>query len=102
MDEKNIGQIMEEIHDQNTETDPEKDDLKERIEKGFEQIRTQSMALGMRTACMTIYQMIQPWHNTKSTHNDYKRIFKKVEQFCLKAVNNGIKTPVIGDNQTGN
>lgn len=62
------------------------DELKEAIDTTLERIRNQAMILGYRTACMTIMQMISGWHQPNCSHREYERIFKKVEEFCGKAL----------------
>ena len=80
---------MEENKNLNEEVDT-KDMTKEELEKlandTIEKIRNQAMVLGYRVACKTIVEMIAPWHNPHSSHNDYKRLFKKVEEFCGKVL----------------
>ena len=62
------------------------DELKEAIDATLERIRTQAMIVGYRTACMTIMQMISGWHKPNCSHREYERIFKKLEEFCGKAL----------------
>ena len=62
------------------------DELKEAIDGTLSRIRTQSMIVGYRTACMTIMQLISGWHKPNCSHREYERIFKKVEEFCGKAL----------------
>ena len=60
--------------------------LKNLVDETLSTVRNQAMILGYRVACSTIMEMIAPWRNPHSSHNDYKRIFKKVEEFCGKAL----------------
>lgn len=62
------------------------DELKSAINDTLSRIRTQSMIVGYRTACMTIMQMISGWHQPNCSYREYQRIFKKVEEFCSKAL----------------
>ena len=62
------------------------EELKEAIDGTLERVRTQAMILGYRTACMTIIQMISGWHKPNCSHREYERIFKKLEEFCNKAL----------------
>jgi hypothetical protein len=68
------------------------DELKEAIDGTVQRIRTQAMILGYRTACMTIMQMISGWHKPNCSHREYERIFKKLEEFCGKALKQEEKT----------
>ena len=62
------------------------DELKEVVEETLERMRTQSLMLGYRTACMTIMQLIAEWHKPNCSFREHERIFKKVEEFCGKAL----------------
>ena len=66
--------------------DMSNDELKKAIDGTLSRIRTQSMIVGYRTACMTIMQLISGWHKPNCSHREYERIFKKVEEFCNKAL----------------
>lgn len=62
------------------------EELKKAVDDTLSRIRTQAMILGYRTACMTIMQLISGWHKPNCSHREYERIFKKVEDFCGKAL----------------
>lgn len=68
------------------------EEFKEATAEILNKIRNNSMILGYRTACMTIMQLISPWHQPNCSHREYERIFKKVEEFCNKALNQAKKT----------
>ena len=79
------------------------DELKANINKTLEKIRNEAIILGYRVACTTIMQMIAPWHNPHASHNDYKRLFKKVEEFCgkaLKQAESGAEEPTEASSET--
>lgn len=62
------------------------DELKSAINKTLEKIRNQGIIIGYRVACTTIMQLIEPWHQPNCSHREYERIFKKLEEFCGKAL----------------
>jgi len=83
---KNINEVDEAVAEVDETIPMNDDELKEAINGTLERIRTQNMILGYRTACMTIMQMISGWHKPNCSHREYERIFKKVEEFCGKAL----------------
>ena len=93
MDEnKTLNEVDEAVAEVDDVADMSNDELKEAINGTLERIRNQSMILGYRTACMTIMQMISGWHKPNCSHREYERIFKKVEDFCAKALKQEEKT----------
>jgi stress response protein SCP2 len=52
----------------------------------LDKVRNDGIVAGYRVACMTIMQMIALWHQPNCSHREYERIFKKVEDFCGKAL----------------
>ena len=62
------------------------DELKEAVQKTLDKVRNDGIVVGYRVACTTIMQMIAPWHKPNCSHREYERIFKKVEEFCGKAL----------------
>lgn len=82
---KNLNEIDEALEEVDNGS-MSNDQLKEAINETLERIRNQAMILGFRTACMTIMQMIAPWHQKNCSHREYERIFKKVEEFCSKSL----------------
>lgn len=87
MEENKVLNEVDEAIDEIDETAPmSNDELKEAIDGTLSRIRTQSMILGYRTACMTIMQMISGWRKPNCSHREYERIFKRLEEFCGKAL----------------
>ena len=87
MDEnKTLNEVDEAVAEVDGVADMSNDELKEAINGTLERIRNQSMILGYRTACMTIMQMISGWHKPNCSHREYERIFKRLEEFCGKAL----------------
>ena len=83
---KVLNEVDEAVAEVDSISDMNNDELKEAIDATLERIRTQAMIVGYRTACMTIMQMISGWHKPNCSHREYERIFKKLEEFCGKAL----------------
>ena len=82
---KNLNEIDEATADvDHASTNDE--ELREKMKAFLEKERGQAMILGYRVACRTIMQLILPWHQKNCSHREYERIFKKVEEFCGKAL----------------
>ncbi len=84
-----------EIDEAVAEVDPtemSQEELKKAMGDFITKERGQAMILGYRTACMTIMQMIAPWHQKNCSHREYERIFKRLEEFCGKALKQDKKT----------
>lgn len=82
---KNLNEVDEAV----SEVDPaeiSQEELKKKIGDFLTEERGKSMILGYRVACQTILQMIAPWHQKNCSHREYERIFKRVEEFCGKAL----------------
>lgn len=58
----------------------------EAINKQLEKIRNDAIIVGYRVACKMVIDMIAPWHQPNCSHREYERIFKKLEEFCGKAL----------------
>lgn len=83
------NKILNEVDEAVSEIDPSSmndEKLKEAVQKVLEKTRTDNMLLGYRVACATMMQMIAPWHDPKASKREYERIFKRVEEFCGKAL----------------
>lgn len=74
------------------------EELREKMKAFLENERGKSMILGYRVACRTIMQLISPWHQKNCSHREYERIFKKVEEFCGKALQRDEKSTEVADN----
>lgn len=86
MDEnKNLNEIEEAVSEVDAATMND-EELRETMKKFIEKERGQSMILGYRVACTTIMQLIAEWHAPGASKRQYERIFKKVEEFCSKAL----------------
>ena len=82
---KNLNEVDEAIAD----VDPASmndEELREKIKTFLEKERSNAMILGYRVACSTIMQLVAPWHAPKCSHREYERIFKKLEEFCGRAL----------------
>lgn len=86
MDENNnMNEVAEAVESVDT-SEMSNEELKKAVGDFLSQERSKSMILGYRVACQTILQMIAPWHQPNCSHREYERIFKKVEEFCGKAL----------------
>jgi hypothetical protein len=94
MDEnKNLNEVDEAVSEVDT-SDMSNDELKEAVQQTLDRVRNQAMILGYRVACTTIMQMIAGWHAPGTSKREYERIFKRVEEFCgkaLKEADNGVQ-----------
>ena len=61
--------------------------LKNLVDETLSTVRNQAMILGYRVACHTIMDIISSWRQPNCSHREYERIFKRVEEFCGKALN---------------
>lgn len=83
------NKIPNEIDEAIADVDPKSmndEELREKIKTFLEKERGNAMILGYRVACTTIMQLIAPWHAPKCSHREYERLFKKVEEFCGRAL----------------
>lgn len=62
------------------------EDLREKVEKTLEKVRSDGILIGYRTAATVLMQMIAPWHQPNCSKREYERIFKKLEEFFGKAL----------------
>ena len=85
MDENKNLEIDEAVAEVDT-TEMSQEELKKAMGDFLTKERGQSMILGYRVACSTIMQMISGRHKPNCSHREYERIFKKVEEFCGKAL----------------
>lgn len=76
------------------------EELKQTIGDFLTKERGQAMILGYRTACMTIMQLISGWHKPNCSHREYERIFKKLEEFCGKALKQDEKNTEATEEET--
>ena len=80
---------MEEINEAVSGVDPSEmsqEELKKAMGDFITKERGQAMILGYRIACQAIMQIIDDWHVPGTSKRQYERIFKKVEEFCGKAL----------------
>jgi len=85
MEENKNVEIDEAVAEVDT-TEMSHEELKKAMGDFLTKERGQAMILGYRTACLTIMKMISGWHKPNCSHREYERIFKKVEEFCSKAL----------------
>lgn len=86
MDEnKNLKEVDEAVSEVDT-SDMNNEELQKAVEETLDRVRSQAMILGYRVACTTIMQMIAGWHAPGASKREYERIFKRVEEFCGKAL----------------
>lgn len=80
---------LNEIDEAVSEVDPSEmsqEELKKAMGDFLTKERGKAMILGYRVACRTVLQMIAPWHQKNCSHREYERIFKRLEEFCGKAL----------------
>ena len=73
------------LNEQETDiSEEDKDVLKDALEEQFKKIQTQSMLLGLQTACQVILEKMLVWEKQpgKRTLNDHRRLIKDIKQFC--------------------
>ena len=85
MDENNLNEVEEAVSEVDTSS-MSNDELKEAVDKTLAKVRTDAMMLGFRDACTSMMQIIAPWRKKNCSHREYERIFKKLETFCGKAL----------------
>ena len=89
MDEnKNLNEVAEAVEAVDA-SETSNEELKKAVGDYLTKERGQAMILGYRVACQTILQMIAPWRKPGCSHREYERIFKKLEEFCGKALKQG-------------
>lgn len=69
--------------------------MKEQINNVLEELRTQAMLLGCQSFCKVVLDIINKWEAEPSTKtmNDYKRIVKRIREFCITGLKNKVETP---------
>lgn len=93
MDENNKDLMQEEVASAETDVENKSNDqLKEAIEAQMRRIQRQSMLIGAQTFCSVTLDKINTAMNRpgKRTMNDYKRLVKDIEDFCLKGISRKI------------
>ncbi len=91
LDDKDYADIDEAIAGVDP-TSTNDEELKEKIRAFLENERGQAMILGYRVACNAIMQLISPWHQKNCSHREHERVFKRVEEFCNKALQQSEET----------
>ena len=86
MDKAVIDKAINEAVAEVDSTEMSQEELKKAMGDFLTKERGQSMILGYRVACTTIMQLISGWRKPNCSHREYERIFKKVEEFCSKAL----------------
>ena len=82
---KNFNEVDEAVADVDT-PEMSQEELKKAMGEFITKERGNAMILGYRVACQTVLQMIAPWHQKNCSHREYERIFKRLEEFCGKAL----------------
>jgi hypothetical protein len=64
------------------------DEVKAKAEEKFSKFQSDMMILGVRIGSRTINNMIAEFKQTpgKKSTNDYKRLIKKIEDFCNRSL----------------
>ena len=64
------------------------DEVKAKAEEKFSKFQSDMMILGVRIASKSINNMIAEFKKTpgKKSANDYKRLIKKIEDFCNRSL----------------
>lgn len=70
------------------ESDLKFDEVKAKAEEKFSKFQSDMMILGVRIASKSINNMIAEFKQTpgKKSANDYKRLVKKIEDFCNRSL----------------
>ena len=70
------------------ESDLKFEELKAKTEEKFSKFQSDMMILGVRIASRTINNMIVEFKKSpgKKSTNDYKRLVKKIEDFCNRSL----------------
>lgn len=70
------------------EDDLKFDEVKAKVEEKFSKFQSDMMILGVRIASRTINNMIAEFKQStgKKSTNDYKRLVKKIEDFCNRSL----------------
>ena len=64
------------------------DEVKTKIEERFSKFQSDMMILGVRIGSRTVNNMIAEFKRSpgKKSTNDYKRLIKKIEDFCNRSL----------------
>lgn len=64
------------------------DEVKTKMEEKFSKFQSDMMILGVRIGSRTINNMILEFKQSpgKKSTNDYKRLIKKIEEFCSRSL----------------
>ena len=64
------------------------DEVKARAEEKFSKFQSDMMILGVRICSRTVNNMIAEFKRSsgKKSTNDYKRLIKKIEEFCNRSL----------------
>ena len=82
---KNLNEVDEALSDVDS-AEMSQEELKKAMGEFLTKERGQAMILGYRTCCQAVLQLIAPWRQKNCSHREYERIFKRVEEFCGKAL----------------
>ena len=86
MDEnKNLNEVDEAVEAVDT-SEMSQEELKKKMGEFLTKERGQAMILGYRVACKTIMDIIAPWRKKGCSYRDHERIFKQLEEWCVKAL----------------
>lgn len=88
---------IEQLNTEDVSSDEFQSALEEAMKKQFEKVRMAGMLAGAKGICGTIMQYIYEFNSSygKKTLNDYRRLVKKIYEFCSVSLNKKI------DEQTG-
>ena len=81
-----MGEEMKTVEEQ--EDNLKLDEVKAKAEEKFSKFKSDMMILGVRIASKSINNMIAEFKQTpgKKSANDYKRLIKKIEDFCNRSL----------------
>lgn len=70
------------------------EELKNAMEEKFAKFQSENMILGFRVAARHILGMIVEFENSpgKKSNNDYKRLVKKIKEFCSRGLSTDNKS----------
>lgn len=95
MEENNIMNEVEEAVSEVDTSSMTNDELKKAVDETLSKVRNDAMILGFRVACTSVMQIVSDWRKPNCSHREYERIFKKVEKFCSKAMEQNEDSPEI-------
>lgn len=84
------------------ENDLKFEEVKAKAEEKFSKFQSDMMILGVRIASRTINNMITEFKQTtgKKSTNDYKRLIKKIEEFCTRSLSKDEPSEESSDEET--